>query len=157
MMASLGVAFRDSGKNSEAEKLLTKALAIKRKISGEDQWLALCHGHLGSFYFKNRQELAKAEAHFLDASRIMAKVDGLANSALGNMYGWLIDLYRTTGEVEKEVEQLKKKELWEKLREDKEEGDDKEKKEEKQMKMTLSLEELTTNFVTVNAVSEPKE
>ena len=55
-MMNMGVTYRDSGKNSEALELLTKSLAIKEKILGEDEEVALGHFHLAVFYFDDIQE-----------------------------------------------------------------------------------------------------
>ena len=161
LMLNTGVTYRDSGKNYEAEELFTKSLAIQKKIQGEDVNLALSHLHLGNFYFMNIQEYGKAEGHFLDSARILEKVHGPASSFLGNNYDWLISLYRTTGEVEKENEQQQKKAEWEKLqkkkdeeqeKKDEEEENNEKKKEEKLEEMTL--EELI-KFVTVSDTIEP--
>ena len=154
LMMNMGVTYRDSGKNSEAEELLTKSLAIMEKILGEDEEVALGHFHLFQFYFENIKDYGKAEGHLLDSIRIHEKVLGPAFSRLGSLYNWLIRLYRTTGEVDKENEMWEKKDEWEKLQEkkDKEEEDNEEKKEKKQREMTL--EELV-QFVTVGDMSEP--
>ena len=60
LMVNMGVQYKESGKNSEAEELLTKSLAILQKILGEDESVALSHSHLGTFYFENIQEYGKA-------------------------------------------------------------------------------------------------
>ena len=153
---NMGVTYRDSGKNSEALELLTKSLAIKEKILGEDEEVALGHFQLAFFYYRNTQEYGKAEGHFLEEARIVEKVHGPAHSGLGISFDWLIGLYQVTGEVEKEEEQQKKKEQWEKLQENKskEEDNEEKKKEEKQNEMTL--EELI-KFFTLSDSNEPQE
>merc|ERR1712130_197045 len=153
MMMNMGVTYRESGNNSEAEELLTKSLEIKEKILGEDMDLSLGHFHLFMFYFRNIQDYGKAEHHLLESLRIEEKVYGPSYSTLGVTYDWLIDLYSTTGEIDKENEAQKKYEQWEKLREEQwenlQEDEDNEKNEEEKEENEMSLEELI-KFVTAN-------
>ena len=155
IMTNMGITYKQTGRNSEAEELLTKSLAIKEKILGEDESVALSHFHLFHFYFENIEDYGKAEGYLLDYARIIDQVHGPAYSALGNSYDWLITLYQTTEEVDKENEVQKKKDEWEKLQEkkDNEEEDNEKNKEEKQQE-EMTLEELI-KFVTVSDTIEP--
>ena len=155
IMTNMGITYKQTGRNSEAEELLTKSLAIKEKILGEDESVALSHFHLFHFYFENIEDYGKAEGYLLDYARIIDQVHGPAYSALGNSYDWLIGLYQTTEEVDKENEVQKKKDEWKILQEKKpkaEEDNEKNKEEKQQEEMTL--EELI-KFVTVSDTIEP--
>ena len=75
---NIGVVFRESGKNSEAEEMLTKALEIRQKILGESFGVAVSHNHLATFYFENIKEYEKAESHFIQNMEIYEKLHGPA-------------------------------------------------------------------------------
>ena len=147
IMMNMGITYNKSGKNSEAEELLSKSLAIREKILGDCESVAETHDHLASLYV-DMEELDKAEHHYKEAIQIMERVYGPAHYFLRNPYCNLAYVYRKTGEVEKNNEQKKKYFEWKKLQEIKGNGEDK-MEEKKQEEMTL--EELI-KFVTV---SEP--
>ena len=133
VMTGMGVTYRDSGRNSEAEELLTKSLAIKEKIMGEDLEVSLGHHHLAFLYHVNLNQLEKAEHHFKESIRITEMVSGPAFSYLGVKYESLANVYEEAGEIEKKREQRKKKEDWKKLQEMK--GNKKDNKEKEEMIM----------------------
>ena len=147
-MSCLGSTYRKSGKISEAEELLIKALKIKEKILGEDSSVANNHVKLADLYFDNLEDFVKAELHFIKNIEMEEKMHGPALSTLGNTYKRLISLYRKTGEVEKEKAQREKRNRWKKLQEKR----DKDNKEEKRLEM--NMEELI-RFVTVSDTNEP--
>ena len=97
IMGNMGVTYMKRGRNSEAEYLLTKSLAIKQKILGENEAVALGHAHLAKLFF-NMEDYGKAATHRENTSRIYMKVHGPAFSGHRINYLELIKIYSKTGE-----------------------------------------------------------
>ena len=91
IMMNLGNTYNESWKNSEAEELLSKSLAIREKILGDCEAVAETHDHLASLYV-DMEELDKAEHHYKEAIQIIERVYGPAHYFLGKP----VRLKRTT-------------------------------------------------------------
>ncbi|XP_015761658.1 PREDICTED: amyloid protein-binding protein 2-like [Acropora digitifera] len=99
---NLGRLFQSMRKYKEAEDMHKKAIEIKERILGsEDYEVALSLGHLASLYNYDMEQYDKAEQLYLRSIAIGKKLFGDGYSGLEYDYRGLINLYDSQGDFDR--------------------------------------------------------
>ncbi|XP_022200085.2 amyloid protein-binding protein 2 [Nilaparvata lugens] len=115
---NLGRLYQSMKKFEEAEMMHLKAIAIKEKLLGmEDYEVGLSVGHLASLYNYHMKQFRKAEQLYFRSISINIKLFSETYSGLEYDYRGLIHVYEKMGETEKQADYTLILSAWKDLRE----------------------------------------
>lgn len=115
---NLGRLYQSMKKFEEAEMMHLKAIAIKEKLLGmEDYEVGLSVGHLASLYNYHMKQFRKAEQLYFRSININIKLFSETYSGLEYDYRGLIHVYEKMGESEKQADYTLILHAWKDLRE----------------------------------------
>lgn len=116
---NLGRLYQSMGLYREAEDMHLKAIDIKEKLLGKDDYeLVLSIGHLASLYNYDLKEYQAAERLYLRSINTGIRLFGEAYSGLEYDYRGLVRVYGETGQYLKYAEYQNKLDEWKILRDE---------------------------------------